>query len=277
VTGKDEPNSPNWSTDLLSSGKRKKPTRKGVGSPYSPEVIDEFLARLVEGGSIGSVCRDPEMPSTQAVAYWLQHNPVFREKYEAARVVQADILFDNLLDIADDSAEDWTTNEDGEKRLNGEAVARSRLRIDARKWILSKLIPKKYGDKIEVNHTHKVSLSDAIAEAKARALTPTRVDHEAVDADFTTSPGSPPKLDTGYPPPPPRIGEHVADYEAMVAEEEAKVLASNHSPIGMLKGKKTLGGAPLLNAPKPKPKPAPKRHLTRAELKALWDTREEKA
>jgi hypothetical protein len=108
-------------------------------------------------------------------------------------------------------------------------------------------------------------------------LTPTRVDHEAVDADFTTSPGVPPKLDTGYPPPPPRIGEHVADYEAMVAEEEAKVLASNHSPIGMLKGKKTLGGAPLLNAPKPKPKPAPKRRLTRAELKALWDTREEKA
>jgi len=211
------------------------------------------------------------------VAYWLQHNPVFREKYEAARVVQADILFDNLLDIADDSSEDWTTNEDGERRLNGEAVARSRLRIDARKWILSKLIPKKYGDKIEVNHTHKVSLSDAIAEAKARALTPTRVDHEAVDADFTTSPGSPPKLDTGYPPPPPRIGEHVADYEAMVAEEEAKVLASNHSPIGMLKGKKTLGGAPLLNAPKPKAKPAPKRRLTRTELKELWDTREEKA
>ena len=151
----------------MSTGKRKKPTRKGngPGSPYSPEVIDEFLARLVEGGSIGSVCRDPEMPSTQAVAYWLQHNPAFREKYEAARVVQADILFDNLLDIADDSAEDWTQNEDGEKRLNGEAVARSRLRIDARKWILSKLIPKKYGDKIEVNHTHKVSLSDAIAEA----------------------------------------------------------------------------------------------------------------
>lgn len=263
----------------MSTGKRKKPTRTGRGSPYSPEVIDEFMARLVEGGSIQSICKDPEMPSTQAVGHWLRYNPVFREKYEAARIIQADILFDNLLDIADDSSEDWTTNEDGEKRLNGEAVARSRLRIDARKWILSKLIPRKYGDKIEVNHTHKVSLSDAIAEAKARALTPTRVDHEAVDADFTTSPGAPPKIDTGYPAPPPRIGKHVANYEALVAEEEAKVLASNHNPIAGLKGKKTLGGAPLLNAPKPKAKakPEPKRRLTRAELKALWDTREEKA
>ena len=270
----------------MSTGKRKKPTRKGngPGSPYSPEVIDEFLARLVEGGSIGSVCRDPEMPSTQAVAYWLQHNPAFREKYEAARVVQADILFDNLLDIADDSAEDWTTNEDGERRLNGEAVARSRLRIDARKWILSKLIPKKYGDKIEVNHTHKVSLSDAIAEAKARALAPTRVDHEAVDADFTVTssdplPGRPAVIlaDTGYPPPPPRIGTHVADYEAMVAEEEAKVLASNHSPFKMVTGKqKTLDGAPLYKPPTLEPKPEPKRRLTRTELKALWNTREEK-
>ena len=268
----------------MSTGKRKKPTRKGVGSPYPPEVIDEFLARLVEGGSIGSVCRDPEMPSAQAVAYWLQHNPAFREKYEAARVVQADILFDNLLDIADDSAEDWTTNEDGEKRLNGEAVARSRLRIDARKWILSKLIPKKYGDKIEVNHTHKVSLSDAIAEAKARALMPTRVDPAAIDADFTVTSQGVPLADTGYPPPPPRIGEHVADYEAMVATEEAKVLASNHSPFKMVKGKqKTLDGALLYKEPKPKPepkpkaKPEPKRRLTRDELKALWNTREEKA
>lgn len=261
----------------MSTGKRKKPTRKGngPGSPYSPEVIDEFLARLVEGGSIGSVCRDPEMPSTQAVAYWLQHNPAFREKYEAARVVQADILFDNLLDIADDSAEDWTQNEDGEKRLNGEAVARSRLRIDARKWILSKLIPKKYGDKIEVNHTHKVSLSDAIAEAKARALMPARVDPAAIDADFTVTSSDPlPLADTGYPPPPPRIGEHVADYEAMVATEEAKVMASNHSPFKMVKGKqKTLDGAPLYKEPKPEPK----RRLTRTELKALWNTREEKA
>ena len=72
---------------------------------------------------------------------------------------------------------------------------------------------------------------------------PARVDPAAIDADFT-------------------------------ATEEAKVMASNHSPFKMVKGKqKTLDGAPLYKEPKPEPK----RRLTRTELKALWNTREENA
>lgn len=61
------------------------------------------------------------------------------------------------MDIADDGSNDWMErfNKDGESIgwvVNGEAVQRSKLRVDARKWALSKLLPKKYGDKIDVNH-----------------------------------------------------------------------------------------------------------------------------
>jgi len=62
---------------------------------------------------------------------------------------------DEILDIADDAANDWmqrSENKGGGYEINGEHVTRSRLRIDSRKWIASKLKPKKYGDKIESTH-----------------------------------------------------------------------------------------------------------------------------
>ena len=56
-------------------------------------------------------------------------------------------MAEEILDIADDSGGDWV-----EDKLNPEVVARARLRVDSRKWILSKLVPKKYGDKVDLTH-----------------------------------------------------------------------------------------------------------------------------
>ena len=55
-------------------------------------------------------------------------------------------MFEDIIDIADDSSQDRIVNEDGKEVMNSEFVQRSRLRVDARKWALSKLNPKKYGD-----------------------------------------------------------------------------------------------------------------------------------
>lgn len=75
-----------------------------------------------------------------------------------ARETQADAIFDEILDIADDGSNDWMEKHDGEGgnigwRENGEAIQRSRLRIDARKWMAGKLRPKVYGDKVELEHS----------------------------------------------------------------------------------------------------------------------------
>ena len=82
----------------------------------------------------------------------------FRLHYAHAREAQADLLAAEILEIADDSSGDIITDKDGRTRLDREFVARARLRVDARKWLASKMAPKKYGDKIE----HTSAAGDAI-------------------------------------------------------------------------------------------------------------------
>lgn len=111
---------------------------------------------MAEGRSLRDVCRDPDMPSLATVFRWLadENKSQFREQYARAREAMADAMADELLEIADDGTNDWTERrrQDGssETVLNGEHVQRSRLRVDARKWLLSKVAPKKYGEKLEL-------------------------------------------------------------------------------------------------------------------------------
>jgi hypothetical protein len=74
--------------------------------------------------------------------------PSFAATTHAARELQADYLAEEMLEIADDGRNDWTKREDGIDAVNAEVVQRSRLRVDARKWLMAKLQPKKYGDRI---------------------------------------------------------------------------------------------------------------------------------
>jgi hypothetical protein len=62
-------------------------------------------------------------------------------------MLQADLLAEECLDISDDSRQDIRVTEDGKTMIDGEFVARSRLRVDTRKWLASKLLPRQYGDK----------------------------------------------------------------------------------------------------------------------------------
>lgn len=93
------------------------------------------------------------MPAPSTVCKWLAQNEAFREQYARARELQADAIFDETLDIADDATNDWMERYSKEDQslgwqLNGEHVQRSKLRIETRKWMAGKLRPKKYGEKI---------------------------------------------------------------------------------------------------------------------------------
>lgn len=77
------------------------------------------------------------------------------EQYARAREAQADKMAEDILQIADDGANDTYEDEDGNPRTDHDVVARSRLRVDARKWLASKMAPKKYGDKVELSGTGK--------------------------------------------------------------------------------------------------------------------------
>lgn len=121
-------------------------------SDFTQETADLICDKLAEGKSLRSICLAEDMPSKSAVFRWLAANEAFRDQYARAREAQADALFDDILDIADDGSNDFITKENADgseyEAVNAEHIQRSRLRVDARKWMAGKLQPKKYGEKL---------------------------------------------------------------------------------------------------------------------------------
>jgi hypothetical protein len=146
--------------------------KTGRPSEFTQEVAKAICDRIAGGESLRSICSDDAMPGQTTVFRWLDADEAFREQYTRARDVQADTLFDEMLDIADDGRNDWMERhgDEGETtgwRENGEAIRRSQLRIEARKWMAGKLKPKKYGDKIDVNHSGSIQrISDEELDAR---------------------------------------------------------------------------------------------------------------
>ena len=130
--------------------------KRGRPSTFSQEKVDEICNRIAEGESLRKICKDEHLPDKGTVFTWLldEDKKDFHDQYARARAAQAENLFEETLEIADDGTNDYVTveSEDGQvtERLNGEHVQRSRLRVDTRKWYLSKVLPKKYGEKIDV-------------------------------------------------------------------------------------------------------------------------------
>lgn len=120
---------------------------------YSEELAQVICESLMVGMSLRKICELDGMPAISTVMQWLASGKDgFMEQYAHARQVQAEYLLDELIDIADDSADDYEIV-NGEERLNQEHIQRAKLRIDTRKWNIEKLAPKKYGAKQQLEHT----------------------------------------------------------------------------------------------------------------------------
>ncbi len=111
-----------------------KPKKKGRPSLYTEVLAARIFRRLAEGESLRAICRDVAMPDKATVLRWLADKAKidFRDQYAHARERQADALFDEALEIADDASGDWAVDKDGKKALDHENVQRSRLRVDTR-------------------------------------------------------------------------------------------------------------------------------------------------
>lgn len=91
------------------------------------------------------------MPDKSTVMRWLAKYPEFRDQYAGAREAQADYYAEEILEIADDGSNDWMERKRGDETIeveNHEVLNRSRLRVDTRKWLMARMSPKKYGDKL---------------------------------------------------------------------------------------------------------------------------------
>ena len=124
--------------------------QRGGQTKYTEELADAICEMLASGSSLRKAAEANQIdPST--VLRWCDSFPEFSQRYAQVRARGYELLADELLEISDDSSGDIIKTEHGDKP-NAEFVARSRLRVDARKWLLAKMLPKKYGDKLDLNH-----------------------------------------------------------------------------------------------------------------------------
>lgn len=123
---------------------------------YTPEIAEAICMRLANGESLRSICRDDAMPGRTTVTKWIiEDKEGFANQYARAKDIGLDEMADEIFDIADDSRNDWIERQNAKtgevyEVVNDEAISRARLRVDARKWYLSKLAPKRYGERLEL-------------------------------------------------------------------------------------------------------------------------------
>ncbi len=131
---------------------------KGRGRPfsvYSRELADEICERIACGETLRQVCRLKGI-NDSAVRRWVLNDiDGFSARYAQARDLCLESWADEVVEIGDSAENDWMVREgkDGESTgwgVNGDHISRSRLRVDSRKWLLSKLKPERYGDKLQV-------------------------------------------------------------------------------------------------------------------------------
>jgi hypothetical protein len=135
---------------LIATMQTKDQRKRGRPSDYSAEIADTICDRLTDGESLRAICADAGMPHKATVSRWLARYEEFRDQYARAREWQAMCSADEILEIADDSSGDWVEKllPDGKVVLvvDPENIARSRLRIKARKWQMARMTPRKYGN-----------------------------------------------------------------------------------------------------------------------------------
>jgi hypothetical protein len=125
-------------------------------SLYTEAIAAEICERIAKGETLAQICRDEHMPARRTVVDWaLNDHEAFAARYAQAREAQIDHWADEITEIADNGSNDWMRRETQSGRItmivDQEAAARSRLRIDTKKWLLSKLKPERYGESLKLS------------------------------------------------------------------------------------------------------------------------------
>lgn len=174
-----------------------KKSKRGRPTNYTIELAHE-ICKVVATTSKGikALCRDnPTWPNPDTIFSWIIQLKEFSDQYARAKRIQIEVMIDEVLEIADDTSSDTVISE-GKTTTDHEHINRSKLRIDTRKWLASKLCPRLYGDKDEhVNLKFPTDITDSsslikmssevfralaseeISPAQARTLVATVKDH----------------------------------------------------------------------------------------------------
>lgn len=119
-------------------------------SSYSTEITASLCERLGLGESLREICASKEMPGKSTIMRWLHEHAEFRDQYARAREAQADFWAEQIIEISDTPLVGVRTeeSESGKKTVHEDMLGHRRLQVDTRKWLMARMAPKKYGDKI---------------------------------------------------------------------------------------------------------------------------------
>lgn len=140
---------------------------------YSPEeierIFEEVCSDIENGMALRGALKKEGRPSSKTFYEWIESDENRIKRYARACERRADEIFEDIMDIADDKSGDILKGEDGQEYLNQEFVQRARVKIDARKWMLGKMQPKKYGDRT-VNENHNVNHNIELSKDEFKEL-----------------------------------------------------------------------------------------------------------
>ncbi len=143
-----------------------------IGRPtlYSSDVASSICAYIASGKSLIGYCKQHDIDYT-TVAKWLNKYPEFFEDYARARLEQAEFMADEIIELSDETP-DMSRDKNGNMVIDSAWVTNQKNRVEARKWIIAKLKPSKYGDKQQIELTGKdgAPLSLRLVEMQQRLL-----------------------------------------------------------------------------------------------------------
>ena len=136
-------------------------------STYSQEVADQIVDRLADGEFLRVICRSQGMPNWRTVYRWMDENEGFRTRVAGARQQGFDAIAEDSLVMLDEEPE-RTGTQFGSK-VDAGHVQWQKNRAEQRLKILAKWDPKRYGDKLALEHSGAVDLATEIRNARKRA------------------------------------------------------------------------------------------------------------
>jgi len=148
-------------------------TGKKMGRPslYTNELVDEICGRLAIGEPMAKIVQSAHMPDYVTIYRWLREKPDFQQRYADARKDGAHCLADQIQDIVDTEPL-AVFDEQGNKRYDAGSIAHNRLRMDARKWLAAKYLPKVYGDKVELSGSVELTLAQRLKQLNEQPVPP---------------------------------------------------------------------------------------------------------
>lgn len=115
------------------------------------EIINKICNYISNDGmAVRNVLKMEGMPDSKTFYSWIDNDKDKLQQYARATTERADKIFEDILIISDSTADDIIKDKDGNEVINHRVIQRDKLRTDNRKWMLGKLNPKKYGEKLDV-------------------------------------------------------------------------------------------------------------------------------